>query len=159
MKLLKEKRKERRRKMLFEDYKMKRKLKKELREKASNIFIYLTEYFYLAKQPKISKTQVSSWIDSIYSELHMIDLLPVAQKYPDAEFILNNTYDLYMDIAVLRKKIVLAVFDEYGFQIREAADEEFSRFCLDYFERVADILSQEGCIYKSELKNILEVIS
>ena len=133
----------------------------DLQHKAHKVFEYLTEYFYLRHQKgRIMEVKTEIWTQQLRDALYEVPILPKTHKFPDANFIVKNTYDAWSDSILLERKRILYYFYQSGYvSLENISDEDFLRFCLEYFTRIAEILSKEGFLYQSEVKNILEIIS
>lgn len=120
----------------------------DLDEKAEQIIIHLIKLYLYP-----NNESVSHWRKEVYSFLYTIPSVKGKSKLPPASFIMRYTWDV--DKQWL-PSYIKHVVGEYGSPDFEYIENDISDICEAYFTWLADKLSTEKILSRTDVYNELE---
>lgn len=93
------------------------------------------------------------WIDEIYSFLNDAPVLKHNKIFPSVKFILKNTYYAWEDSIDIKVRKIIHNYPKVDWNPELSKD--FHNKALKYFTLLANKLSKEGYVTRSEVKSFL----
>lgn len=98
----------------------------------------------------------SHWRQEIYNFLHNVPKLKMTKKFPSKQFILDNTININKEMIKIWYKIIDDDYSDNN-NIYEYFDfNQMKNIILNYYDWLADNLSQQGIVSRKSVYNELE---
>lgn len=127
-------------------------LASEIETNTRIIFEHIAKLYYFQND----KDDINHWRGEVYSYFNQIKRLKGSNKFPSADFIFNNTYEVNTDSIQICMDDVYEDYSVNHVPTREYNIYDYTNIVKDYYEWLSTILSQRGRVSRNSVYAKLE---